>query len=67
MLQPSLTLLIKLGSIAVHADELTENEGHAAHAFDMVALRQLIVDPEVSRWVRDMGALLPLKRSTRHG
>jgi hypothetical protein len=64
-LQPTLVMLIKLGSIAVHADEITEDEGHAAHAFDMVALRQLIDDPEVKAWIKEMGAYLPLKR-TRH-
>ena len=55
-----LTLLVKLGSIAVHADELTSPGGHD---FDRVAMRQLIEDPDVVAWVKAMGALLPRKRS----
>jgi len=59
---PSITLLCKLGSIAVHADEMTEPGGHE---FDVVAMRQLLNDPEVKMWIIDMGALLPRKRSAR--
>ena len=59
---PSITLLCKLGSIAVHADEMTEP---GAHEFDVIAMRQLVNDPEVKQWIADMGAMLPLKRSAR--
>jgi hypothetical protein len=55
-------LLCKLGSIVVHADEVTEP---GAHEFDISALRALLADPEVKQWIIDMGAMLPLKRSAR--
>lgn len=55
-------LLVKLGSIVVHADELTEPGGHE---FDHTTIRTLLTDPDVQKWIKDMGVLLPLKRSTR--
>lgn len=60
-LKPSSRLLCKLGSIAVHADEMTSPAGHA---FDAAALRGLIVDPEVVAWIKAMDgmALVPRKR-----
>lgn len=57
--RPSLTLLIKLGSIVVHADELTSKGGHP---FDLSVLRALIDDPEVAEWIKKGGVYLPLKR-----
>jgi hypothetical protein len=51
---------VKLGSIAVHADELTSPAGHE---FDRIALRQLVDDPEIAAWVKTMGPMLPRKRS----
>jgi hypothetical protein len=60
--KPSVTLLCKLGSIAVHADEMT---APGAHQFDLTALRALLADAEVSEWIKDMGAMLPLKRIAR--
>ena len=61
-LKPSASLLSKLGSIAVHSDELLSNDGHD---FDRAAIESLIEDPEVSDWISQMNglALLPLKRS----
>lgn len=61
MLTPSPALLCKLGSIAVHADELTSDDGHQ---FDRVALQSLIADPEVREWIAAMGAaaMVPVKR-----
>lgn len=59
--KPSLSLLVKLGSIAVHADELASPDGHH---FDAVALRQLIKDAEVRNWITSMGAFLPVKRKS---
>ena len=56
---PSLTVLIKLGSIAVHADELFSPDGRNA---DKMALLPLLADSEVAEWVKAMGAMLPLKR-----
>lgn len=60
-MDPSVSLLSKLGSIAVHADELLSPKGHP---FDRHALRQLLDDPEVAGWLRAMDemALLPVKR-----
>jgi hypothetical protein len=60
-LKPDPTLLIKLGSIAVHADEYISPSGHS---FDKVALEQLLKDPEVTVWLKEMDAFafLPKKR-----
>lgn len=60
--EPDLALLCKLGSIVVHADEMTEP---GAHEFDHTAVRSLLADPEVKAWIKGMGGLLPLKRSAR--
>lgn len=59
---PSVGVLVKLGSIAVHADELLSPEGHA---FDRSALESLVRDPDVLAWLRQMDrlALLPKKRT----
>ena len=54
-----LSLQVRLGSIAVHADELLSDDGHA---FDRVALKDLLQDAELREWIAGMGALLPLKR-----
>lgn len=60
-LKPSITLLSKLGSIAVHLDEVLSSDGHY---FDKVSLEVLQSDPEVKEWITQMNemALLPLKR-----
>ena len=57
--RPALSLLAKLGSIAVPADELLSPTGHA---FDKTVLEQLLRDHEVAEWMKDMGPLLPRKR-----
>lgn len=61
--RPSLTMLVKLGSIAVHADEMISPHGHN---FDRIALQALLEDPDVIRWVKEMDrlAMLPKKRNT---
>jgi len=58
---PSKTLLVKLGSIAVHTDEMTSNTGHH---FDVEVLKALLNDEEVKEWLAGMDkyALLPKKR-----
>lgn len=61
-LRPSLKLLVKLGSIAVHADEMLSASGEA---IDRLELEQLLLDADVQQWIKDMGALLPLKRKDR--
>lgn len=60
-LHPSPKVLVKLGSIAVHADEALSPDGHK---FDLVALRQLLKDEEVVEWLKGMDglALIPKKR-----
>jgi hypothetical protein len=58
---PKLSILVKLGSIAVHADEMISSDGHQ---FDRVALESLLTDPEILHWIKQMDklALLPKKR-----
>jgi hypothetical protein len=61
-LAPPATLLVKLGSALVHAQEMTEP---GAHPLDLEAFKSLCADPEVAAWLEAMGALalLPVKRS----
>lgn len=61
VLNPSAGVLVKLGSIMVHAEEILSP---GAHEFDLAALRQLLADPEVVAWrtEADRLALLPVKR-----
>lgn len=58
---PSMRLLVKLGSIAVHADEMLGPKGHEV---DKAALCSLLNDEEVQAWLKAMNqlALLPVKR-----
>jgi hypothetical protein len=56
---PSLALLCKLGSVAVHVDEALSDD---SHQYDWTAIHMLLDDPEVKQWIIDMGALLPKKR-----
>lgn len=58
---PAPALLCKLGSIAVHVEEMFSPKGHE---FDRVALASLLADPEVKAWLAEMDALamLPKKR-----
>lgn len=60
-LSPSLATLVKLASIAVHAEEAISDDGHD---FDVVAIRSLLSDPEVRGLLADMdkAALLPKMR-----
>lgn len=62
VLSPSASLLCKLASIAVHAEELLSPGGHD---FDRVALSALLADAELRRWFVEMRALalIPEKRS----
>jgi hypothetical protein len=61
---PTLALLCKLGSIAVHTEEYLSAGGHD---FDREALKSLLADPEVRSWREEMDgmAMLPRKRATR--
>ena len=66
----TLSLEIKLGSIAVHADELlspTDNPtliAEGGHTVDRDAIKSLLSDPEVRAFLSDMekGCFLPLRR-----
>lgn len=60
-LKPSMSLLCKLGSIAVHVDEFLSKQGHE---FDKHAIDQLLDDGEVKQWIQQMTdmAFLPRKR-----
>lgn len=61
-LKPGATLLVKLASVSVHAEELM---GPGGHSFDQVALVTVLNDPEVVAWVKEMTAMgfAPVKRS----
>ena len=63
-LKPSPALLVKLGSIAVHVEEMLSPGGHD---FDMIALQELLKDPEYAEWRKQMDAMamLPLMRSVK--
>lgn len=63
-LKPSATLLIKLGSAMIHAEEMIETKFRNVE-FDVPAFNTAAQDPEVRAWVKAMGPMLPLKRSTR--
>ena len=60
-LKPTSTLLCKLASIAIHAEELISEKGHP---LDIEALKALLKDAEVKGWLSDMSglALVPVKR-----
>ncbi len=59
--KPSAGLLVKLGSIIVHYEEMTSPKGHE---FDKFALNSLLEDAEVVEWFKGMhkNAMLPVKR-----
>lgn len=56
-----LSLAVKLGSIARHAEEAISREGHW---LDLAAAENLLGDEEVQEWMAHMDemALLPVKR-----
>ena len=59
--EPSKTLLIKLGNLAVHTEEMLSVK---RHAFDVEVIKALLNDIEVKEWLKEMDklALLPVKR-----
>ena len=63
-LKPSATLLIKLGSAMIHAEEMIETKFKNLD-FDLPAFKTVAEDTEVIEWVKQMGPMLPRKRSTR--
>lgn len=56
---PPLTLLCKLGSLAVHIDEALSDD---SHHYDWTVIHELLDDAEVKKWIADMGPFLPKKR-----
>ena len=60
-LAPPVTVLVKLGSLAVHAEEMMSPDGHA---YDRIAIEQLLADHELKSWLAAMRSLvmLPVKR-----
>lgn len=60
-LKPTVTLLVKLGSLLVHVEEGISPQGHP---FDACAVNGLLNDPEVVAWKEQMDkmAFLPKKR-----
>ena len=58
---PSPSVLAKLGSIAVHYDELL---GPGGHYVDRTELKILLDDPELKDWLKQMDAmaLIPKRR-----
>lgn len=52
-------MIAKLGSIAVHADELLSADGHA---FDRTALTALLEDTDVRQFLVTHRALFPVRR-----
>lgn len=59
-LNPTLSLLAKLGAIAAHCSEMLSR----GHGFDRIPLEAMLDDPEVRTWIKmmDSMALLPTKR-----
>ncbi len=60
-LKPSIALLMKLGSLVVHAEEFFSPKGHP---YDKAAIDGLLQDQEVKDWLEEMDklAFLPKKR-----
>lgn len=60
-LKPPPSTLVKLGSIAVHVEEMLSPKGHD---YDRIAIEQLLKDAEVVEWIKAMDkmAMLPVKR-----
>ena len=61
-LHPLPQILIKLGSIAVHIEELFSEDGHF---YDRSAIESLLEDSELKAWLSEMDrmAFLPRKRN----
>lgn len=55
------SVIIKLASLAVHADEMLSPQGHQ---FDQETIKSILADDEVKRFLSEMDklALLPLRR-----
>ena len=60
-LKPSMSLLSKVGSLILHAEEFMSYTGHFV---DKTEFDRLMVDPEIKEWLQSMDelALVPKKR-----
>ena len=60
-LHPPITVLVALGSLAVHIEEFLSPTGHLA---DKIAIDSILAQPEVRKWLAEMEkfAFLPVKR-----
>ena len=60
-LKPKATLLVKLGSLAVHVEEMLSPKGHH---FDKSVIDALLKDSELKTWIKQMSKLgfMPVKR-----
>ena len=60
----SLSLAVKLGSLAIHIEEARSTDGHH---YDWAAIDSLLTDPEVRAFLDAPGnaAFFPVKRSKR--
>jgi hypothetical protein len=61
-LTPSPAILAKLGSIAIHAREMLSADGHA---FDRIALVNLLAQDDVIFWLEQMHAMALIPRERR--
>lgn len=63
MSEMSMQLLVRLGSLVVHVQEM-DTSNPSAFEFDLTAAKQLADDPLVAEWLQSIDpALLPSKRS----
>lgn len=58
---PPIALLVKLGSLAVHIDEMLSVHGHS---FDREAIKALLADRDLLAWLASMdgAGFLPIRR-----
>ena len=63
--KPTINVLCKLGSLAIHVEEAMSNKGHK---LDIGAIKGILEDPEIKEWLKQMDklALLPKKRITQN-
>ena len=57
-------LAVILGSLTVHIEEMLDSNDPSTRPFDEAAIRTLLADSGLKRWLGKMGkmALLPVKR-----
>ena len=58
-LKPSISILCKLGSLAIHDLEFN---GPNRDALDLIAAKQILTDPEVVEWLEQMQKIALITR-----